>query len=170
MKILVSTAGRHGATDTLGRELARVFEHSGVDVDVRAPESVDCVDGYDALVIGSAVYSNRWIPMVNNLVAQLADKPHPPVWLFSCGPLHSLDRPVNDTPDAARATAALNAFSHCTFPGKLDVAELSHGEQLVFASSGAAEGDFRDWIRVCNWARDILASLASMDNENRAVR
>ncbi|MDJ0468263.1 MULTISPECIES: hypothetical protein [Nocardiaceae] len=55
MKILVSTADRHGATDTLGRELARVFEHSGVDVDVRAPESVDCVDGYDALVIGSAV-------------------------------------------------------------------------------------------------------------------
>ena len=170
MRILVSTAGRHGATATLGQEMALVFAHGCAHVDVRTPDSVLEVDDYDALVIGSAVYGNRWIPMVNDLVARLSDKPHPPVWLFSCGPLHSLDRPVNDTSDAARATAALNAFSHCTFPGKRDVAELSHGEQLVFASSGAAEGDFRDWIRVCNWARDILACLASVDHENRAVR
>ncbi|MCJ0891988.1 flavodoxin [Rhodococcus sp. ARC_M12] len=161
MKILVSTAGRHGATDSLGRELARVFEHSGGDVDLRAPASVACVDDYDALVIGSAVYSDRWVPAAKALVDRVSRSEHPPVWLFSCGPLHSSDRPVNVTSDAAHAASVLHATAHRTFPGKLDPERLSAGERQIFENSGAVAGDFRDWVLVCNWAREILACLTA---------
>lgn len=161
MKILVSTAGRYGATDSLGQEMARVFQHGGADVDVCAPDSVVDVSRYDALVIGSAVYSGRWTQAVNELVARVSRTTHPPVWLFSCGPLHSSDRPVNDTSDAAHAVSVLDASAHRSFPGKLDVEQLSAGERRVFAHSGAAAGDFRDWVLVCGWAREILASLTA---------
>ncbi|MGV8873664.1 MAG: flavodoxin domain-containing protein [Rhodococcus sp. (in: high G+C Gram-positive bacteria)] len=159
MKILVSTAGRHGSTESLGQEIARVFEHGGVDVDLRAPDSVMDVNGYDAVVIGSAVYSDRWAPAVNQLVDRVSRSAHPPVWLFSCGPLHSSERPVNDTSDAAHAVSVLDASSHRTFPGSLDVTRLSTGERQIFVNSGATAGDFRDWVLVCNWAREILARL-----------
>ncbi|MFY2788827.1 flavodoxin domain-containing protein [Rhodococcus sp. MALMAid1271] len=159
MNILVSTAGRHGATESLAQEMTRVFQHGGAEVDMRSPDSVIDVSRYDALVIGSAVYSDRWLPAVNDLVARVSTWAHPPVWLFSCGPLHSSDRPVNDTSDAAHAVSALNATSHRTFPGKLDAERLSVGERQIFAASGAIAGDFRDWVLVCNWAREILARL-----------
>lgn len=161
MRILVSTAGRHGATDTLGEEMARVFEHDGVDVDLRAPESVTQVDGYDAVIIGSAVYSDRWVPAAKALVDRVSRSEHPPVWLFSCGPLHSSDRPVNVTSDAAHAVSVLHAIAHRTFPGKLDCEKLSEGERQIFENSGAVAGDFRDWVLVCNWAREILACLTA---------
>ncbi|WP_176458359.1 flavodoxin domain-containing protein [Rhodococcus sp. WWJCD1] len=161
MRILVCTAGRHGATHTLGEEMARVFEHDGVDVDIRVPESVIRVDDYDALVIGSAVYSDRWVPNAKALVDRVSRSAHPPVWLFSCGPLHSSDRPVNVTSDAAHAAAVLHAVAHRTFPGKLDPERLSVGERQIFVVSGAVAGDFRDWVLVCNWAREILACLTA---------
>ncbi|MGB2722884.1 MAG: flavodoxin domain-containing protein [Rhodococcus sp. (in: high G+C Gram-positive bacteria)] len=161
MRILVSTAGRHGATDTLGEETARVFEHDGVDVDIRVPESVTHVDGYDAVIIGSAVYSDRWVPAAKALVDRMSRSEHPPVWLFSCGPLHSSDRPVNVTSDAAHAVSVLHAIAHRTFPGKLDCEKLSEGERQIFENSGAVAGDFRDWVLVCNWAREILACLTA---------
>ncbi|CCQ13555.1 Flavodoxin [Rhodococcus sp. AW25M09] len=161
MKILVSTAGRHGATASLAQEMARVFQHEGADVDVRTPDSVDDVSRYDALIIGSAVYSGRWLPVANKLVNRVSGMEHPPVWLFSCGPLHSSNRPVNDTSDAAHAVSVLTAISHRTFTGKLDAERLSVGERQIFASSGAVAGDFRDWVLVCNWAREILACLTA---------
>lgn len=161
MRILVSTAGRHGATDSLGSEMAQVFRHDGAHVDLCAPDSVGDVGRYDALVIGSAVYSDRWIPSVKELVERVSRSAHPPVWLFSCGPLRSVDRPVNDTSDAAHAVSVLNARAHRTFPGRLDVEALSAGERRVFAGSGATAGDFRDWVLVCDWARDIMADLTA---------
>lgn len=159
MEILVATAGRHGATESLGQEMARVFRHDGAQVDLCAPDSVDDVGRYDAVVIGSAVYSDRWVPSVNGLVDRVSRSAHPPVWLFSCGPLHSSERPVNDTADAAHAVSVLNARAHRTFPGRLDVDALSAGERQVFFGSGASAGDFRDWVAVCNWAREIVACL-----------
>ncbi|MDJ0467207.1 flavodoxin domain-containing protein [Rhodococcoides fascians] len=161
MRILVSTAGRHGATNSLGQEMARVFRHGGAEVEVCAPDSVVDISGYDALVIGSAVYSDRWVPTAKQLVERVSGSAHPPVWLFSCGPLHSSDRPVNDTADAARAVSMLDASSHRTFPGRLDAERLSVGERQIFDNSGAVAGDFRDWVRVCNWAREILACLTA---------
>jgi len=161
MRILVSTAGRHGATDTLGQEMARVFVHEGADVDVCSPDSVVDVSRYDALVIGSAVYSDRWVPAAKALVDRMSRSEHPPVWLFSCGPLHSSDRPVNVISDAAHAVSALHAIAHRTFPGRLDPEKLSVGERQIFVDSGAVAGDFRDWVLVCNWAREILACLTA---------
>jgi hypothetical protein len=81
------------------------------------------------------------------------------VWLFSCGPLHSSDRPVNVTSDAAHAVSLMHATAHRTFPGKLVPERLSAGERQIFENSGAVAGDFRDWVLVCNWAREILAWL-----------
>lgn len=161
MNILVSTAGRHGATDSLAQEMARVFQHGGAEVDMRPPDSVVDVSRYDALVIGSAVYSDRWLPAANKLVHRVSGMEHPPVWLFSCGPLHSSNRPVNDTSDAAHAVSVLTAISHRTFPGKLDAERLSVGEHQIFTASGAVSGDFRDWVLVCNWAREILGCLTA---------
>src|ERR1700738_4761509 len=87
MKILVAVASRHGSTHEIADALALELEMAGHDVDVQAIEDSPTVEGYDAAVIGSAVYMGKWLPQAEQFVdrhqAQLAAMP---VWLFSRGP------------------------------------------------------------------------------------
>ena len=59
----------------------------------RPAEEVDSLDGYDACVIGSAVYVGHWLDPARELVETharaLAGRP---VWLFSSGPLGPPDK------------------------------------------------------------------------------
>ena len=97
MKILVAVASRHGSTHEIADALALELGTAGHDVDVQTIEDSPTVEGYDAAVIGSAVYMGNWLPQAVNFVdrhqAQLAAMP---VWLFSSGPLGADETVVAD--------------------------------------------------------------------------
>jgi menaquinone-dependent protoporphyrinogen oxidase len=71
---------------------------------VLEPEQVDEVEGYDAVVLGSAVYAGHRLKPARKLVdrcgAALAARP---VWLFSSGPVGDPPKPEED-PDWAEIT------------------------------------------------------------------
>jgi menaquinone-dependent protoporphyrinogen oxidase len=88
MKVLVTAASKHGATAEIGATIGEVLGgEQGLDATVVPPEEVAAVDGYDAVVLGSAVYAGHWMAAAKELVdragSALAGKP---VWLFSSGP------------------------------------------------------------------------------------
>ncbi|MBC7550339.1 MAG: protoporphyrinogen oxidase, partial [Cellulomonas sp.] len=62
MRVLVAVASRHGGTREIGSLVASELRTRGHDADVLDPASVDSIDPYDAVVIGSAVYSAHWMP------------------------------------------------------------------------------------------------------------
>src|SRR3984893_17405223 len=90
MKILVAVASRHGSTHEIADALALELGTAGHDADVRTIEDRPTVAGYDVAVIGSAVYTGKWLAQAEQFIerhqAQLAAMP---VWLFSSGPLGS---------------------------------------------------------------------------------
>src|ERR1700730_13519726 len=162
MKILVAVASRHGSTHEIADALALELGTAGHDVDVHTIEDSPAVEGYDAAVIGSAVYMGKWLPQAEQFVdrhqAQLAAMP---VWLFSSGPLGSDDpQPTGEPAHLDQLIGRTGARGHRTFVGKLDKGELGFGERLIARAVGAPDGDFRDWAAINVWADEIAAAVA----------
>ena len=162
MRVLVTAASRHGATHEIADAIAAGLKRRGVDAEVRHTEDLASLDGYDAYVIGSAVYVGRWLEPARELVegnaAALAARP---VWLFSSGPLGPPDalKPEGDPVDVAGLVAAVGAEDHRVFAGRLDRGLLSFGEKAVVVAVRAPEGDFRDWEAIDAFAAEIAAGL-----------
>src|SRR5690349_740656 len=88
MSILVTYASKHGATAEIAERIAETLQASSLEVEVRPIDEVEDPAGYDAFVIGSAVYFGSWMKEASGFMqrnrAVLAVRP---VWLFSSGPL-----------------------------------------------------------------------------------
>jgi menaquinone-dependent protoporphyrinogen oxidase len=109
------------------------------------------IEGYDAVVLGSAVYAGRWMKSIRELVElrheELAARP---VWLFSSGPVGEPLRPTEDPVDVATIVPAIGARGHRVFSGKLDKSKLSLGEKALVMSLRVADGDFRNWDEIAD--------------------
>jgi menaquinone-dependent protoporphyrinogen oxidase len=167
MKILVSAASRHGATvelaERIGEVLSRRLPADRAAVTVLPPERVDRADGFDAYVLGSAVYMGHWLPaacdMVENNSTVFEGRP---VWLFSSGPIGDPPRPDEQPVDVGRVARVTRAREHRLFSGRLDKALLGFGERAITVALRAPEGDFRDWPAVEAWAATIAETLEQM--------
>ena len=60
MNVLVAHASKHGATKGIAERIAAQLRAEGHKAAARPVEAVGDLDGYDAFVIGSAVYGGRW--------------------------------------------------------------------------------------------------------------
>jgi menaquinone-dependent protoporphyrinogen oxidase len=88
MRVLVAAASRHGATTEIAEAIARGLAQRGVEADARPAEGIESIDGYDAVVAGSAVYVGHWLEPARQMIeAHAAALAARPVWLFSSGPL-----------------------------------------------------------------------------------
>jgi len=160
MTILVSAASKHGATAEIAEAIGRVLRDRGLAVDVRPAENVTMVEGYDAVVLGSAVYAGHWLEparrLAHNEATALAMRP---VWLFSSGPIGDPPKPDEDPVDVAALIEGTGAREHRVFAGRLDKHLLGFAEKAVVLALRAPEGDFRDWAAVEAWAADIADTL-----------
>ena len=162
MRVLVAASSKHGATREIAAEIGSVLEDRGLDVLVMRLEDVFDVAGFDAYVLGSAVYAGRWMGEARRFVdqhaAELAERP---TWLFSSGPVG--DPPKPDEGSAvtlADALAKTGAREHHLFSGRLDRRSLGLGERTVVRMVGAEDGDYRDWDDVRGWGASIADALA----------
>jgi menaquinone-dependent protoporphyrinogen oxidase len=160
MRILVSAASRHDATNEVAAAIAATLEREGLEVDVRRPEEVGHLTGYDGAVLGSGVYAGRWLKPATDLVDRLAPQlVGIPVWLFSSGPVGDPLKPEGPPIDATAMREQTGARDHRTFGGRLDRSALGFGEKAIVRLVGAAEGDFRRWDEIEAWAGEIATAL-----------
>lgn len=163
MRVLVAASSKHGATSEIVGELGRALEERGLEVEVSSLDDVADVSGFDAFVVGSAVYAGRWLGLARTFVdehgSELAARP---TWLFSSGPIGDPPKPG---PDAAvkleDIVEATGAREHRLFTGRLEKSRLGLGERAIVRVVGAPDGDYRDWGDVRGWAGSIADSLES---------
>jgi menaquinone-dependent protoporphyrinogen oxidase len=162
MRVLVAAATKYGATAEIAQAIAEVLGEHGLEVTVLPPERVEEVDGYDAVVLGSAVYAGHWLKPARELVERhagaLAGRP---VWLFSSGPVGDPPKPEEDPVDVADLLAATGALEHRVLAGKLVRRQLSFPERAIVSALRVPEGDFRDWTEIRHWAAGIAAALGA---------
>jgi menaquinone-dependent protoporphyrinogen oxidase len=161
MKVLVTAASKYGATGEIAEVIGEVLGDHGLDPTVLPPERVKGLDGYDAVVVGSAAYAGHWLPPARELVDRcggaLAARP---VWLISSGPVGDPPNPQEDPVDVAEIVARTKAREHRVFAGKLVRRQLSFPERAIASALRVAEGDFRDWTEIRRWAAGIAGALA----------
>jgi menaquinone-dependent protoporphyrinogen oxidase len=160
MRVLVTAASKYGATAEIGQAIGEVLGEHGLDPTVVPPERVGGLDGFDAVVVGSAVYAGHWLKPARELVDRLGGEPAGrPVWLFSSGPVGDPPKPDEDPVDVAEVLAATGAREHRVFAGKLLRKQLSFPERAIVSALRVPEGDFRDWAEVRRWATGIADAL-----------
>jgi menaquinone-dependent protoporphyrinogen oxidase len=156
MRVLMTAASRYGATGEIAQAIGEVFTERGWAAVVVPPEQVQGIDGFDAVVLGSAVYAGHWLKPARELVdrsrAALAARP---VWLFSSGPIGDPPKPEEDPVDIADIVQATKARGHRVFAGKLVKKQLRFPDRAIAAALRVPEGDFRDWEEVKAWAVEI---------------
>ena len=165
VKVLVSAASMHGATAEIAQAIADELSGQGLTVTVIPPAEVRAVDGYDAVIIGSAIYTGHWLDPAKDLVKRfgdaLADRP---VWLFSSGPVGKPSGKLaqamgNDPVEVAAMVAATQARDHRMFAGKLDRRQPGPLQRAALVVFRGLDGDFRDWAQIRDWANGIAAQL-----------
>ncbi len=160
MRVLVAVGSKHGATYGIAEAIGEALTEAGIETTVSAVGDAAPAGGFDALVIGSAVYAGHWTRDARSYVernaAALAARP---VWLFSSGPVGDPPMPDEDPVDVADLAATTGAVEHRVFAGKLDKDELGFGERAMVKAFRAPEGDFRDWPEIREWANAIAEAL-----------
>ena len=169
MNVLVAYGSKHGAT----KGIAERLQAEGQRAAVWPVEAVDDLEGYDAFVVGSAVYGGRWtqeaVEFVRRHRARLASRP---VWLFSSGPIGKMATRYEPTePDGVAAIRrALRPRDHRVFFGawdrtRLDRSQLGFTERIV--AKRLPEGDWRDWPTIEGWVIGIARVLGAAQTATR---
>jgi menaquinone-dependent protoporphyrinogen oxidase len=178
LKVLIVYASKTGFTKGIAESIGDKLRERAFQVDIQEAGAVRDPRGYDAYVIGSALYMFHWIKEAKEFVSKnrsiLAGKP---VWLFSSGPVGTkptnpkgqdlLDVAVSGPKELDELRKWVNPRDHKVFFGGLDGSKLTGSTgfmyRLVMKSESAREsmpeGDFRDWTVIEVWANGIADAL-----------
>lgn len=157
--VLVAYSSKMGGTEQIASLIARTLFGRGVDVTLQPAMRVHTLEPYDAVVVGSAIYSGGWQRDSVRVIGMLAEREKkPPVWLFHSGPLgDSVEDQPQRLPDVVRRlTERVELREVATFGGRLD----EHPKGLMArAMARSLAGDWRDWGRITEWATTIADAV-----------
>jgi menaquinone-dependent protoporphyrinogen oxidase len=161
MRVLVTWGSKRGGTEGIARIIGVTLQAAGFDVMLRQPREALEARGFDAAIVGGALYAGRWHREARAFVRRRRKElRRVPVWFFSSGPLDdSSERGViPPTPQVLTLMEQTGALGHMTFGGRL--LPDAHG----FPASAMARkhsGDWRNQGSVRGWAADVARALPS---------
>jgi menaquinone-dependent protoporphyrinogen oxidase len=163
--VLVAYASKHGATAEMAAAIGDALRRAGLTVEVMPIESAPPPWGFNAVVLGSAVYAGSWRKEAAEYLERNADAlAQRPTWLFSSGPTGEGDAEELMQgwrfPDKLQPLAErIQPQGVVVFHGKLDPEALNFAEKILLKMISAPTGDFRDWDEITGWAEGIAAAL-----------
>ena len=162
-RVLVAYASKHGSTAEIAEAVAGEIRAGGHEVDCLEAGSTHSIEGYDAVVIGSAVYIKRWRGDAKHFLRKHADElAGMPFWVFSSGPTGD---PADDDPEwvepprIMRKAEELGVREHVVFGGRVPPEGGGIPGKGMRNSVPPEFQDRRDWDEIRAWARGIAAEL-----------
>lgn len=160
MKVLVTAASRHGSTTEIAERIGAGLAGRGWTVCLQPPGEVTSLDGFAAVILGSAVYTGGWLKPARRCFERFAgDLTGRPLWLFSSGPVGDPAFPHEPAHDVADLMARSGARDHAVFAGKVDPSVLGLAERLAVRAVRVAPGDYRDWAAIDVWTTTVADTL-----------
>jgi menaquinone-dependent protoporphyrinogen oxidase len=159
MRVLVTWGSKRGGTEGIARIVGDTLRAQGFDVEVLPPRDATKAAGFDAAIVGGALYGNRWHRAARRFVTRRQrDLRRVPVWFFSSGPLDDSSEREHIPPTLQVQTLMerVGARGHVTFGGR-----LAPGARGFPASAMAKKhaGDWRSDAHIRSWAIDIAHAL-----------
>lgn len=165
-RILVAYAGSSGATKSVAEFIAARMRAHGLVADVRDLNHQPELDGYDAVVVGSAVHNAALMPIAERFVRDHVDALHLiPVWLFSVGIGPSLRGPIGSRlrtmvpPKIAEVCELVGPRDYHAFAGVVSRSTFPPIGRVILRLCGGRYGDLRDWQAINAWSTDIAQYL-----------
>lgn len=160
MHVLVTWGSKRGGTEGIARAIGDELERAGVeDVELCPADQAGRPVGFDAVIVGGALYANRWHHAARHFVNRhRSTLQRLPVWFFSSGPLDESanQRELGPTRMVQILMDRVGAQGHVTFGGRLTPDARGFPASLI---AKRYAGDFRDFERVRRWAREIAEQL-----------
>lgn len=162
-RILVAYASKMGATREIAEAISDELRNRGLSVDLRDMRQTISLNDYDAVVLGSAVYSSRWRPEATRFVRHHADGlASRAVWLFESGWIGPKPDHPRVTDGGRRRSRQIAAAPPVVFGGRLDP-ELARGV-VDRAVARSMPGDARDFAQIRAWAGTVADTLMVRTN------
>jgi menaquinone-dependent protoporphyrinogen oxidase len=162
--VLVAYASKYGSTKEIAEHIALILRGEGLAVDVKDAETVSSLQVYHAVVVGSALYFDNWLPAARELLESFQDElTSKSVWLFSSGITGEGDfREVigwyypENLKDIVKT---IQPKEIALFGGKVESKNLELEDWLVNPGVRVDVGDYRNWSEIEAWAAQIAKTL-----------
>ncbi|TFV86117.1 flavodoxin domain-containing protein [Blastococcus sp. CT_GayMR16] len=161
MTVLIAYASRAGATRGVAERIATRLRSFGLDVHLDPLLGREEVGRFQAVVLGSPIYSGEWeteaVDFLRRNAPALAGHA---LWTFSVGWV-GRDGTTHDAKHLEEINRLAQAREHRFFVGALDSADLPLVQRLAFRMRGGRSGDFRDWAAIDAWTDEIARQLTA---------
>ncbi len=164
-RILVTYASRSGTTRGVAEAIGNSLAEAGAKVEIAAMKEVKDLSSYDAVVAGSAIQGQKWLPeamlFVRQHQAELSQRPLATFMVCITLSMANADQyreglkgwmgPVRDL---------VHPVSEGYFAGAMDWSRLplslnGLAMRLVVLLGLWKKGDHRDWAAIRAWAQDL---------------
>ncbi len=166
MTVLVAYASKRGSTAEIAETVAATLRREGLKVCLERCDEVRSLEGYDAVVLGSAVYMKRWRGDARDFLKKHRKAlKQMPFWVFSSGPVGD---PAEDNPDwieppkLAEKVEELGGRGHAVFGGCLPAEPRGMMEKAMVKGAPPQYRDRRDWGEIRGWAKQIAGELVAV--------
>lgn len=170
-KVLVAHASKYGSTQEVADTVAATLRDQGFEVDLQPVGKVRRVDGYRAVVLGTAIYYGAWRKEAHGFLERNREELEVrPVALFAMGPMGDSPSEMDRAESQAALQKDLAKHPWLTpvalemFGGKFDPARLDVADRLVTSLPasplhGKPANDLRDWAAIRAWAGSLASKL-----------
>jgi menaquinone-dependent protoporphyrinogen oxidase len=159
MTVLVTYGSTRGGTQGLAETVVGALRSEGLDVELASARSVRSVSGYEAVIVGGALYAFRWHRDARRFVKRhAAELCRRPTYFFSSGPLDD-SAAQGEIPPVKGVDALMRrvgARGHATFGGRLSPDARGFPARAMAKTQA---GDWRDGEQVAAWVRSIAPEL-----------
>lgn len=163
--VLVAYATKYGSTQEVAEAVAAALRASGLTATVQPARDVRALEGYDAVVLGAALYMYKWhkdaLGFLSKHRKALAERP---MAIFALGPVRVPHDDKEWQNSRAQLDKELVKYSWLKpvaveiLGGKFDPKKLSF-PMNKFAGKEPAT-DIRDWTAIRTWAATISNLLS----------
>jgi menaquinone-dependent protoporphyrinogen oxidase len=166
-RVLVSYATAAGSTAEIAERIADVLRSAGCAVQCRPAGGDLDLNGFDALILGSAVHNMAWLPAAMDMLDRAAESGARAVWCFSVGGLDPRGRTAAAMVAREARTleqqfpAGLEVREHRLFGGVVKRADVPFWGRVFYRLVGSRSGDHRDWPAIEDWATSVARQLAA---------
>lgn len=179
--VLVTYASRAGSTAEIADMIHQVLAESGLTVHLRPMRAVDDITPYQAVVAGSAIRMDKWLPEAMNFMqrhqAELRQKPFAAFVVCLAMATRNERRRKQAQVTASGYLKPMRALvspvSEGLFAGVLDLSRLPLVYRVPFniltLTGVFKEGDYRDWNAIRHWAAGLPLKLEQRSTDRQAV-
>jgi menaquinone-dependent protoporphyrinogen oxidase len=165
-KILIAYASESGTTGEVAEAIGDALCQDGNTVETKWIKNVKDINNYDAIIIGSPIIYDNWMPEVRELVKNNQDilKNMPVAYFMTCMALSSkeekaMQQAIEYSDKLCALVPQVKPVSVGRFAGVLDYSKIPFIKRILakaaMAMHNVEEGDYRDSNAIRTWAKNI---------------